>query len=94
MFAVSHALAIASFGAIAVLFAVVGAYRVGRFVTNLEGLQQRVTIRELAQLRKGDRKQIKAVADGIGRLIADPRTHPHTVLELEKLRELTSPRDL
>lgn len=86
-------LALMAIGAIAVLIAVAGAYRVGRFVTNLEGLQQRVTIREAAAGRRADRRQIKAIDDALGRLIADTRTHPHTRLELERLRELVAPRD-
>ncbi len=91
---IAGSLALMSIGALAVLVAVAGAYRVGRFVTNLEGLQMRVTLRELGALRKADKRQIKAIDDAIGRLITDPRTHAHTVLDLEKLRELTAPRDV
>lgn len=90
---VPWALALIAVGGVAVVVAVVGAYRVGRFVTNMEGLQMRSTLRELGQARRSDRRQLKAVDDALSRLLADPSTPTHVQHGLEKLRGLTAARD-
>lgn len=79
-------------GALAMLLAVAAAYRIGRLVTDMVGVQLRTTVRELTQASRARGRQVAAIADGLGRLIADPRTHPHTRLELERLLDLTTTR--
>ena len=71
---------------------VASSYRIGRFVTNLECVQLRVTNRELLQMQAESRRQLNAVDDAIGRMITDPRTWEGTKLELERARELVKKR--
>lgn len=71
-------------GGLILLIGAVAGFWIGRASGDPGGLQARATVREMLQERSQRKRQIAAARDALSRIIVDPRTHPHTKLELEE----------